>query len=208
MARPEFILNKIKQKINTGPYVKTKRKPFEILISTILSQRTRDGNTSKASRQLFGKYDTLEKLAKANTNSIKKLIKPSGFYNVKSKRIKEISNILIENYNGKVPKTENELLQLPGVGRKTANIVLSFAFDKNVIAVDTHVHRIANRIGMADTKNPKETEQKLMKKVNNNWQKKLNPLLVRFGQKICKPRKPECPKCPVNKWCDYYKSLH
>ena len=208
MIRPEKIFETIEKNIKTKPYVKRKTKPFEILISTILSQRTRDENTKKATNQLFGQYRSPKKLSKANLKSIKKLIKPAGFYNVKARRIKNVSKIIVKKHNGKVPVQQKELLKLPGVGRKTANIVLYFAFDKEVKEVETQVHRVSNRIGIVNTENPKETEKMLVEKIKKSWWKKINHLLVPFGQKICRPRHPKCRNCPVNKWCDYYEKFY
>ena len=183
----------------------SRQKPFNVLISTILSQRTRDENTLKASNKLFSKFPTAEKIANANLFDIKKLIKKSGFYNVKAKRIKEVSRILLNKYNGKVPHELDKLLKLPGVGRKTANCVLVYAFRKPAIPVDTHVHRISNRLGIVKTKSPEQTEHELMKKVPRKYWIEINELFVKHGQTICSPIKPKCDKCIINKLCDFKK---
>lgn len=181
---------------------------FEILISTILSQRTRDENTERASRNLFSKYNTPNKLSSVGLKELEKLIKPAGFYKVKAKRIKEVSKVLLKEYNGKVPNVIEKLLKLPGVGRKTANCVLVYGFKTFAIPVDTHVHRISNRIGLVKTKTPEQTEIELIKVIPKKYWIDLNELFVRHGQEICQPRKPLCYKCPIVKLCNYkFKNL-
>ena len=172
--------------------------PFKVLIGTILSQRTKDENASKACENLFSVYRTPEQLAKANVKRIERLIKSSGFYKVKAKRIKKVSKIILEQYNGKVPDNLKNLLSLPGVGRKTANCVLVYAFDKPAIPVDVHVHRISNRFGFVKTKNPEETEKELMKKIPKRYWKKINRIFVEFGKDICSAI-PKCELCPISK---------
>jgi len=182
--------------------------PYRVLIRTILSQRTRDDNTDMASAQLFSRYPTLEEVANADVEEIQALIKKAGFYRVKSKRIKEISQMLLDEYHGAVPKDINELLKLPGVGRKTANCVLVYGFKEAAIPVDVHVHRISNRLGLVNTKKPDETENELKKIVPKELWIDLNDLFVQFGQDICRPIKPLHNKCPINKYCDLYKKLN
>src|SRR5574340_1084793 len=138
--------------------------PLSILIGTILSARTRDESTAAVVKTLFSKYKTANSLARAKLVDVEKIIKRTGFYHVKAKRIIEVASIIDSRYSGKVPKTMEELLSLPGVGRKTANCVLVYAFDEPAIPVDTHVHRISNRLGLVQTKIPEETEIELMKK--------------------------------------------
>jgi len=180
-----------------------KENPFQVLISTVLSQRTRDENTEKASGQLFRKYRNPRQLSQASLKDIEKLIKPSGFYKTKARRVKEISRILVERYKGKVPRDFDRLMSLPGVGRKTANCVLVYAYGIPAIPVDTHVHRISNRIGLVKTKAPEKTESGLLKIVpRKNWIE-FNDLFVKFGQRTCKPIKPECWRCPIVKQCGY-----
>ena len=136
------------------------------------------------------------------TKKIEELIYPVGFYRVKAKRIKEISKIIIERYGGKVPDNLEELLTLPGVGRKTANIVITQGFNKYGIAVDTHVHRVSNRLGLVKTKTPEETEVKLREIIPKKYWIELNDLFVSFGQNICTPISPRCSICPISKYCD------
>ena len=179
--------------------------PYKVLIRTILSQRTRDENTDQATNNLFSKYEDIYEVANAPIDDVKELIRPAGFYNVKAARIQEVSQILIDQYGGVVPDTVDELVKLPGVGRKTANCVMVFAFELPAIPVDTHVHRISNRIGLVDTKNPDDTEVELAKITPKELWIKLNDLMVQFGQKICKPISPQCELCPCTYFCDYYK---
>lgn len=177
------------------------RDPYQILISTILSLRTKDEVTHKASKRLFKKAATPEKMIKLSPEQVEKLIYPVGFYHTKARNIIEISKILIERYNGKVPDNIDKLLELPGVGRKTANLVITLGYGKDSICVDTHVHRISNRLGYVKSKNPFETEMQLRKKLPREWWIKYNDLLVAFGQTICKPVSPLCSKCPIENLC-------
>ena len=176
--------------------------PFNTLISCLLSLRTKDEVTEQASLRLLKKYDTPEKMLQLPTKKIEELIYPVGFYKTKAKRIKEISSTLIERYNGKVPETLEGLLQLKGVGRKTANIVMVYGHKKHgFIPIDTHCHRIPNRLGWIQTKTPKETEQHLKKLLPEKYWDDFNDLFVTFGQKICVPISPFCSQCPVEKFC-------
>jgi endonuclease III len=181
--------------------------PYRVLIRTILSQRTRDENTDQATAELFAEYPSMEDVALAPQEKLEKLVKKAGFYRVKSKRIKEVSNILLEEYEGIVPNTMNELLKLPGVGRKTANCVLVYGFEIPAIPVDTHVHRISNRIGLVNTKDPDATELELEKVVPKEFWIELNDLLVQFGQDICRPIGPKHEECPIAEICDYYQGI-
>ena len=178
--------------------------PYQVLIRTILSQRTRDENTDQATNNLFSKYKDIYEVSEAPIEDVKKLIKPAGFYNVKAARIQEVSQILIDQYGGEVPDTVDELIKLPGVGRKTANCVMVFAFELPAIPVDTHVHRISNRLGLVDTKNPEDTELELINIAPRDLWIKLNDLMVQFGQNICKPISPQCEVCPCSDFCDYF----
>ncbi|MBX7076857.1 MAG: endonuclease III [Methanobacteriaceae archaeon] len=177
--------------------------PYKVLIRTILSQRTRDENTDQATENLFNKYSDIYAIADAPVEDVEKLVKPAGFYRVKASRIKEVSHIIIDEYGGVVPDNMEELLKLPGVGRKTANCVLVFAFREPAIPVDTHVHRISNRWGLVNTKKPEETEMELMKIAPKELWIDLNDIMVQFGQTICKPTSPQCGKCPLTGLCVY-----
>lgn len=185
-----------------GPAVKVwNRDPFTVLVGTILSQRTRDENTAQASMALFAEFPDAASLAGADTAKVERLIRPSGFYRVKSKIIKEVARQVIERFHGKVPEDMESLLSLPGVGRKTANCVLVYGFQKRAIPVDTHVHRISNRLGWVRTKTPEETEAELSKVLPERYWLDINELLVTHGQRMCLPRGPRCTECPVNNIC-------
>lgn len=175
--------------------------PFKILISTILSARTKDENTRKATINLFAKYNTPKLIAEADIEDLEKLVYNTGFYKVKAARIKEVSKIVQEKYNGIVPNDFDELKSLPGVGPKTANCVLVYAFKEPAIPVDTHVHRIPNRLGWIKTKKPDETEAALKKIVPKEHWIRLNSLFVQFGQQICLPINPKHEICPLNDIC-------
>ena len=179
---------------------------FSILIGTILSARTKDETTTKAVKALFSKYKNVKDLANAKTKDVEKIIKSIGFYHVKSKRIIEVAKIIDSKYEGKVPDSLEKLIELPGVGRKTANCVLVYAFDKPAIPVDIHVHRISNRLGLVNTKTPEETEQELMKKIPKKYWIEINDTFVMYGQNICKPISPMCSVCKIKKDCKYYKT--
>ena len=177
--------------------------PYKVLIRTILSQRTRDENTDQATANLFNKYPDINSVANAPVEDIEELVHPAGFYHVKAARIQEVSQIIIDEYDGVVPDNMKELLDLPGVGRKTANCVLVFAFCKPAIPVDTHVHRISNRWGLVDTSKPEQTELELMKIVPKDMWIELNDIMVQFGQTICKPTYPQCGDCPLIGLCAF-----
>jgi endonuclease-3 len=182
------------------------RDPFEVLIYTIISQRTRDEQTDVASAALLSEFPTPEDLAAANVRRIEKLIKPAGFYRVKARKIKEVCKILNDEYHGEVPNDFETLMKLPSVGRKTANCVLVFGFGKPAIPVDTHVHRISNRLGLVNTKNPEDTEEELSKILPRKYWLDINHMFVRFGQTICRPIGPKCHECPIRDLCNYFKT--
>ncbi len=180
--------------------------PYKILIGTILSARTRDETTTNVIKMLFSKFKNPEELSRANLKEIKELIQKIGFYNVKAARIKEVSKILVEKYNSKVPPNLEDLLSFPGVGRKTANCVLVYGFKKPAIPVDVHVHRISNRIGIVNTKKPEDTEVVLQKSIDRKHWIAVNETFVVFGQNICLPIKPKCNVCRLTKLCKYYEN--
>lgn len=175
--------------------------PFDILVSTILSLRTKDEVTVEATGRILERADTPEKMVKLSEETISKLIYPVGFYPTKAKQLKKISRILIDQYNSEVPADIDKLLELPGVGRKTANLVLIEGFGMEAICVDTHVHRISNRIGYVKTKNADKTEFALRKKLPRKHWIYYNEMLVAFGQVICRPISPWCSRCPVEEMC-------
>ncbi|MHA2503287.1 MAG: endonuclease III domain-containing protein [Candidatus Kariarchaeaceae archaeon] len=180
---------------------KRSKDPFKVLISTIISSRTKDEVTEKASLALFAEADTPQKLMKLSEERIKELIYPAGFYKTKAGHLKETGRILTEEYGGQTPDTIEELVKLPGVGRKTANLVVTLGFNKPGICVDTHVHRIFNRWGYIETKTPEKTEFALRDKLPLKYWIPINGLLVSYGQNICTPISPHCSKCPLNKFC-------
>lgn len=180
--------------------------PYKILIGTILSARTRDETTTQVIKMLFSEFKNPDELSRADLKDIKKLIQKIGFYNVKAARIKEVSKILVEKYNSKVPSKLEDLLSFPGVGRKTANCVLVYGFRKPAIPVDVHVHRISNRIGIVNTKKPEETEIVLQKSIDRKHWIAVNETFVVFGQNICLPIKPKCNVCRLTKLCKYYEN--
>lgn len=178
------------------------RSPFMVLISCILSLRTKDNTTLQASERLFGLAKNPEAMMSIPTKTIEKAIYPVGFYRNKAKAIKNICKELVEKYNSKVPDAIDELLKLHGVGRKTANLVVTIGYGKPGICVDTHVHRITNRWGYVKTKNPEETEFALRKKLPKRYWIIINDLLVTFGQNICRPVSPLCSMCRIYQYCD------
>lgn len=175
--------------------------PYRILISCILSLRTKDSTTAEASRRLFKVASTPKKMLKLSPSKIEKLIYPVGFYRNKAITIRRISKDIIEKYKGKVPSSLDELLSLKGVGLKTANLVLGLGYNIPSICVDTHVHRIANRLGWINTNTPEESERELQKIIPKNWWIRLNTILVAFGQNICKPVFTRCNHCRVEEVC-------
>jgi len=187
-------------------HMRRNRNVFHTLIACVLSQRTKDHNTAKAAENLFSVADTPEKISKLPESELRKLIRVSGPYRQKAKRIKEISKIILEKYSGKVPNNREELMELPGVGFKTADITLSYGFGIPTIAVDTHVNRIPKRIGLVaiekDVEDVRKTLETLIPRRNRFV---VNIGLVKFGQEICNPIRPKCSACSLTKICDYYR---
>lgn len=177
------------------------RDPFRILVSTVISLRTKDEVTDEASRRLFLLADTPAALSKLNVRTIQKAIYPAGFYKTKARTLKEISRRLVDYYGARVPDTVDELLEFKGVGRKTATLVVSLGYGKDAICVDTHVHRVSNRLGLVETANPTDTELALANVLPRRYWIGYNELMVRFGQQVCKPISPHCTGCPVRRQC-------
>lgn len=175
--------------------------PFKVLISCILSLRTQDSTTAQASRRLFALADSPETMVRFSAKKIEQVIFPVGFYRTKAKTILEICRNLNENYRGRVPDEIDELLKFKGVGRKTANLVVTLGYNKPGICVDTHVHRISNRWGYVKTATPEKTEVALRQKLPKQYWIEYNDLLVSFGQQLCRPISPLCSQCPVAKYC-------
>ncbi len=178
-----------------------KRNPWVVLVSTIISLRTKDAVTLSASNNLLAKAPNPEKLRGLSQEEIEQLIYPAGFYRTKAETLRKIASILIEKYSSQVPDIMEDLLALPGVGRKTANLVLTEAFDQDAICVDVHVHRICNRIGLIKTKTPDESETALRNTLPLQYWKTINSLLVLYGQQVCKPVSPHCSSCGINAFC-------
>ena len=191
------ILNK---KYKIKPY---RGQPFRVLIGVVLSHRTKDKVSWPANDRLFKLANTPQQMLKLNERRIAKTIYPTGFYNVKSKRIKQICKILIEKFNGKVPKTRQGLMELPGVGGKSADIVLSFGFGKDVIAVDTHVAVISRRWNLTKEKDPEKIRKDIHEKIPKSLWNISNQLMVEFGREFCTARYPKCKICPIQKLCPY-----
>ena len=176
--------------------------PYKVLISTVLSLRTKDETTKEASLRLFERAPDIFKLKELSEKEIEKLIYPVGFYKTKAKNLKKIAKIIVDKYDGVVPSDLDELLKLPNVGRKTANLVLAKGYNIPAICVDIHVHRISNRLGLVKTKTPIETEFALSKILPKKYWIEFNDLLVPFGQNICRPTSPFCSRCPIYDFCD------
>ena len=178
-----------------------KRDPFRVLVSTIISLRTKDEVTEQASRRLFELADTPASLGRLDVRKVERAIYPAGFYKTKARTLREISRRLVGEYGSRVPDSVDELLTFKGVGRKTATLVVSLGYGIPAICVDTHVHRISNRLGLVETRNPDETEFALMDLLPRRYWIGYNELLVTFGQQVCKPLSPHCSSCPVRRSC-------
>ena len=178
--------------------------PFELLVATILSAQCTDVRVNIVTGELFKKYNTPEAFSNLSVKEISEEIKTCGLYKSKAEKIKQTSQMLCKLYNGEVPDEMEKLIELPGVGRKTANVVLSNAFGHDAIAVDTHVFRVSNRIGIVHTTVPEKTEFELMKAIPKKRWSHAHHLMIFHGRRICKARKPECSICPIKSYCDYY----
>jgi endonuclease-3 len=202
----EAVLDRLSTFYRTGdwrtPYLRDHAEdPFQVLIGTILSQRTRDEATDVASALLFAQYPDAPSLARASTAALEPLIRGTGFYHTKARVLRTVAAQVLERFGGVVPRTFDELTSLPGVGPKTANCVLVFGYGIPAIPVDTHVHRIANRLGVVRTRTPEETERALARVVPARYWIPLNPLLVQHGQNVCRPLRPRCSECPIVDLC-------
>ena len=175
--------------------------PYKVLIACLLSLRARDENTAKVSKKLFAIADTPQKIVKIPQKKLEKIIFSSGHYRKKAQAIKHVSKVLLEKYGGRVPDKKEELMNIKGIGPKTANIVLAFAYGQAVLPIDTHCHRIPNRLGWLKTKTPEQTEKELEKILPKKYWSEFNAIFVLFGQTICQPLSPWCSKCPVREYC-------
>lgn len=176
--------------------------PFQVLVATILSARTLDRTTAAACRKLFGVVRNLADLRRVPRLRLERLIYPVGFYRTKAKLLKRLPDVVAKRFRGIIPDTVEELIQLPGVGRKTANLVVAVAFDKPAICVDVHVHRISNRWGLIRTRTPLETEMVLRRRLPVKYWQVFNAYLVSFGQSVCRPLRPQCNACPIYAQCE------
>jgi len=200
MKRLETHFQSVKTPVVDLIQIKTED-PFKVLVATILSARTKDETTAKVTEKLFQKVQKIEDLENIPLAELDALITPVGFHRVKAKHLKELPKVLKEKFKGIIPAEIDALLELPGVGRKTANLVRAVAFQKPAICVDVHVHRICNRWGYIKTKTPLETEMTLRQKLPLKYWLNFNSYLVAFGQNLCTPRKPKCEKCPIAEFC-------
>ncbi len=180
---------------------------YQLLTSVIMSAQTTDVQVNKVTPKLFAKYPTAKALAKADLDDIKEIIKPTGYYNAKAQNIQACAQALVQNYNGEVPSTQEELVKLPGVGVKTANVVLGVAFDVPGWSVDTHVQRLSGRLGFSQNKDPLKIERDLQKLFPNKDWSKYSITLIWHGRRLCYAKKPRCQECPVNDLCPFYKSM-
>ena len=207
MTRHKSIAKQINRILKaTYPEVKTQlhyRNPFELLVATILSAQCTDNQVNAVTTTLFQKLTSPADFAAASLDEIETLIRPTGYFRNKAKNIKKCSQMLIEKYNGKVPGSLDELVTLPGVGRKTANVVLGAAFGIPGIVVDTHVGRISKRLGLTENSDPVKVEFDLMKLIPQNDWSDFSLLIIFFGRTTCKSRKPRCPGCPLRDLCTY-----
>jgi endonuclease III len=202
----ETVMDRLSRFYHTGdwrtPYLRDHAEdPFQVMIGTILSQRTRDEATDVASARLFRRFPDAPRLARARLAQIEPLIRGTGFYHTKARLIRAAAAEVLARFGGEVPRTYEELTTLPGVGPKTANCVLVFGYGIPAIPVDTHVHRIANRLGVVRTRTPEETEERLREVVPREYWIPLNPLLVQHGQNLCRPIGPRCGDCPIAGLC-------
>ncbi len=181
--------------------------PFEMVVAVMLSAQCTDERVNKTTPELFKRCKTIQEYIDIDIKELESIIHPCGFYKNKAKNIKLCAKQVLENFNGIVPNTMEELLTLAGVGRKSANVILLEVFGiANGIAVDTHAKRISNRLGLSNEKDPEKIEQDLLKIIPKEYLKDINHLFVWHGRNLCQARSPKCDKCPINKYCRYYKS--
>lgn len=198
----------VKTLLDTYPDAKCEleyKTPYELLVATVLSAQSTDVRVNIVTKELFKNFNTPEKILKLGEEKLMEYIKSIGFYNVKSKNIIALSHLLIQNYDSQVPDEMDELLKLPGVGRKTANVVLSNCFGVPAIAVDTHVFRVSTRMGFSDKKDPLQVEQDLMKKISKKYWTDAHHAFIFHGRRVCKARNPMCELCSVQSYCKFYK---
>ncbi|MEM0127495.1 MAG: endonuclease III [Thermoplasmatales archaeon] len=201
--KPDLILDQIERMVR--PHKGIWEDPFRILITAILSTRTKDEVTDRASLRLFCRFPTVEEISSASVDQVRELIKPVGFYKSKAKAVVEAAKIIERKYHGSVPDKMEHLLEIPGVGRKVASIVLSYGLGENAIAVDTHVQRVSYRLGLTNSRDPVKTEKTLKRKISEERWNEINTYFVSFGKTICKPVRPKCDLCTLKYVCKYWK---
>lgn len=200
--KAQEVLNRLRRVFDRNTaYSGSEKTPFRILVGTLLSARTRDETVARVARDLFFKYPDAESLAQASLRDIEHIIRPIGFFHAKARYVKALAQQLVDQYGGQVPDTMDALCSLPGVGRKTASCVLNYAFGKPAIAVDVHVHRISNWLGLVKTKTPEQTEEALKQSYPESQWRHVNNAFVLHGQNICLPQKPQCGICVLNELC-------
>ena len=200
ILKKDFVENRLKHS-EFVDFMENVKDPYLVLICCILSLRTNDKTTIGATKRMLELGSAADEISKLDVETLSRAIYPVGFYQNKAEQIINLSKILIEKYNSKVPDSIDELTKFKGVGRKTANLVLTKGFNKPAICVDVHVHRISNRLGYVKTKTPDETEFALRKILPKKYWIDFNTLLVTLGQNICKPQRPKCGDCPISKFC-------
>ena len=178
--------------------------PLELLVSTILAAQCTDAKVNQVAPMLWKAFPAARDIAEADRKELEKIVRPTGFFRKKAESVQKVCRAIAEDFGGKVPESLEELTALPGVGRKTANVVLANAMGQETIAVDTHVYRVSLRIGLAHSKDPDKIEQELCKIISQDRWTRATHLLGTHGRRICTAKKPDCPPCPVNKLCDYY----
>ena len=203
----QILIKYLKRKYGKGVVSAARSSPFQVLIACILSQRTREENTDKAFTQLFAKAKTPKQILKLSNKELERLIKPAGFYRQKTKTIKKLCKILLDKYKGKVPNKREGLIKLPGVGDKTAAVVLSYGFGQPTIPVDVHVEVVSKRLGLVPANaKPKKVREILEKLIPKKDQLIVNLGLVHFGREICRTRNPRCESCPLKRFCLFYRT--
>lgn len=200
----EIVMDRLAKKYPVNKSMLHFRTPFELLVATILSAQCTDVRVNKVTDDMFRRYSTPKDFNEIPLEELEKEIKTCGLYKNKSKNIKGTAKMILEEFSGEVPRTRKELMKLPGVGRKTANVVLYNAFDIQTIAVDTHVFRVTNRLGIVDGKNVKQTEEQLMDRLPENEWGRDHHIFIHLGRDVCKARNPQCDDCCVDEYCRYF----
>ncbi|MCX7680106.1 MAG: endonuclease III [Spirochaetes bacterium] len=181
---------------------------YQLVIAVVLSAQTTDKQVNKVTGELFKKYPNFSALASAKQSDIEKIIKPIGFFRIKSKNIIKLANVVLNHFGGEIPHTLKELMELPGIGRKSANVILSIGFGIPAFAVDTHIIRVANRIGFVRSKKPLDVERALTSQISEKYWNSSHLIFIRHGRMLCTARKPRCGECPINSLCDFFCNTH